>query len=650
MDPALPPHWLLRYIDSRMTQMTLPQAFEMAMRQQQAGNLAAAESIYRQVLAAVPDQPDALHMLGLLAMQARKFDLAMQLIDRSIQVNPRQPGYYANRAQLLSMMGRIDEAVAAYRMALSLDPNLLEANYNLGHLLRQQGDIHRAVEHYRAAVNILPASPDLWTSLALALSDARDFPAAADAWRRITLMQPENPDAINNLGNVLQEMGRYDEAIEAYQKALSLRPEYPEAHNNIGNAYLRSGRPEQAVECFRAAVAQRPDYAEAHRGLGNALKNSDRYEEAITAHQESIRLQPNNAEAHSDYGTALHASARFEEAAQQYERAIQLAPDFAAAHFNLGLSLLLRGRFEEGWAKHEWRSKVASHIASHIRFPMPAWNGETLDGKRLLIYAEQGFGDMIMAARYLPLAAARGGRIIFICPQEMVTLLGKMPGIDEVVIPQDEFPKVEADVQRSLMSLPYVFGTTEKTIPAEVPYLHADPERAAQFHSRVLTDDGKLKVGLVWSGRSFPDPKRSMTLDVLAPLAQVRNVQLFSLQLGDAAQQIASAPPGLEISDITSDMKDFADTAALIEHLDLIVSIDTATAHLAGAMGKPTWVLLPWVPDWRWMLGREDSPWYPTMKLFRQPTFGNWETPVNRVVEELKKLSRFPSPGTPGEE
>lgn len=625
-----------------MTQMTLPQAFEMATRQQQSGNLAAAEAIYRQILGSIPDQPDALHMLGVLAMQAGKLEIAMQLIDRSIQINPAQPGYLVNRAQLLTNLGRLDDAIVAYRQALGMKPGLLEANFNLANLLRQRGDLPAAAEHYRAAAEAMPASPDLWTYLAVAWGELGNAPAAAETWRRVLTLQPENPDAHNNLGNALQEMGEYGPAIEAYQRALSLREAYPEAYNNLGNAYLRSDRPQQAAESFQRAVEQKPDYAEAYRGLGNALKHRDQFDAAIEAHQRSIALQPTAPQAISDLGSTLHAAGTYEEAAAKFQQSIDVSPDFPEGHFNLGLSLLLRGQFERGWEEHEWRWNVASHRGSRIRFSMPRWNGEPIDGKRLLLYAEQGFGDTIMAIRYLPLVKRRGATITLICQQELARLVGTIGGIDRLIIPTEaDLPPIDAELECSLMSLPRIFQTRLESIPTNVPYLRADPALVERYQPRIASAGDRLKVGLVWSGRQTPDPKRSIQLDELAPLAQVTGAAFFSLQHGEAGVQVrTSPPPELHLLDITQGITDFAATAALIESLDLLITIDTAAAHLAGAMGKPVWVLLPFVPDWRWMLDRSDSPWYPTMKLFRQSQIGDWSGPVRAVAHALSGMSR----------
>jgi hypothetical protein len=315
---------------------------------------------------------------------------------------------------------------------------------------------------------------------------------------------------------------------------------------------------------------------------------------------------------------------------------VSLRTDYAEAHWNLALTLLLNSNLPEGWREFEWRLKIPEIVAPRD-FSQPGWNGSDLRGKTILVHDEQGFGDAIQFARYLPMVAERGGNIILGCARETAGLFQTMPAIGRVLTSGQPMPGFDAHVP--LLSLPLMFGTTLSTIPAKVPYLTAPAEGVENWRRKIGAGDGRVRVGLAWAGRPTHknDPRRSMRLDQFAPLANIKSVCFYSLQKGEAARQSASPPAGMQWVDWTDDLHDFADTAGLVANLDLVICVDTAVAHLAGAMGKPVWVLLPFVPDWRWLLNRDDSPWYPTMRLFRQSTAGDWDGVIQRVGTALEE-------------
>lgn len=617
-----------------MTQLSIPQAMNLAMQQHRGGNVQQAESIYRQILAVQPDYPDALHMLGLIAFQSRQFDVALELIGRALQIHPQQAGYHANLGQVLAAMGRTEDAMAAYRQALAIAPDLPEANNNLANLLRAGGQMNEAIACYRKVVSARPDLLQVWINLAETAHMKGDMPLAAEAYQHVLAQAPSNAEAWNNLGNVMQSLGHLDHTVEAYEKALGLRPNFPEAHQNLGQALVKLGRLDQAIAAFRQAIALRPDYAEANRSLGNALRDADQIDQSIAAHNQSIQINSNSPVAHSDLGNALRDAGQFDEAIAAYRKAISVQPDYAPAHFNLGLNLLLRGELREGWAEHDWRWRINELGLFQPFLSRPKWTGDDLAGRAILLHAEQGFGDSIQFARFVPLVARRGGKIILYCQPELTRLFKQLEGVDRIISPPE--PPPEHDVQCALMSLPGVFDTTLETIPADIPYLRADPELSARWRERAMKTEAWLRVGLAWSGRKehTNDRRRSLSLAALAPLLQSPNVVFFGL----GKEQVEQT----SVIDLSSELTDFADTAALIDNLDLVISVDTAVAHLAGAMGKPVWTMLPFIPDWRWLLGRDDSPWYPTMKLFRQPRAGDWST----VVEAISKsLETFQSQG-----
>jgi hypothetical protein len=372
---------------------------------------------------------------------------------------------------------------------------------------------------------------------------------------------------------------------------------------------------------------------------GNVLYRLGRHEEAIASLGRALQLRGEYPEALSNLGNVLRACGRRDEAVTAYERALKLRPDYVDAHWNLAQLLLLQGEYERGWREYEWRWKVRSMFQPR-NFPQLRWNGEELGGKRILVHTEQGLGDAIQFVRYAPLIARRGGRVIFECQFEVQRLLGRCAGVEQVVVAGQDLPPF--DVQIPLVSLPGVFGTMARNVPADVPYVFADEKVAQRWREKLAAAGSGKTVGLVWgSGRAFPHYHlKSMALAALEPLGKMPGVQFVSLQKGPAAADAKSPPDGMKLIDWTNQLADFADTAALVAGLDLVISVDTAVAHLAGAMGKAVWTLLPFDPDWRWGLEREDSPWYPTMRLWRQSRSGDWAGVVQRLVDGLCEWAR----------
>jgi len=400
------------------------------------------------------------------------------------------------------------------------------------------------------------------------------------------------------------------------------------------------GRTHEAIEALRAAVAIDPNVPAAWNNLGNEFRNDLRYDDAMDAYRRAIALDANFADAHLNLGASLQEiEPTLDNALAAYRKAISLQPDFATAHWNYGFALLLGGDYAGGLPEYEWRMKVKA-IAPNRSFPVPAWAGQDLTGKRILLHAEQGLGDSIHMARYIPMVVARGAEVIVECPKPLVRVLEGMGSGVKIVAGGEPLPTF--DLHCPLMTLPLRFGTTLASIPWNGPYLHANEEISARWRERMPPDPRRLRIGLVWAGRpeNKVDRKRSMRLDQFAPLAGITDARFFSLQKGPARDQIRRSPAGLELIDYTDDLGDFADTAAMIANLDLVISVDTSVAHLAGAMGRPVWVLLPTNPDWRWMLEREHSPWYPSARLFRQKMRGDWAEVTAQVATELKKAKR----------
>jgi tetratricopeptide (TPR) repeat protein len=468
---------------------------------------------------------------------------------------------------------------------------------------------------------------------ALQLHHAGRLIEAERGYRDVLSMQPGHIEATHMLGVIALNFGRHDEAAELIGVALKANPADPTAHCNMAIALRAQGKFDESIAACREALRCKPALAEAYINLGLTFMEQGRTAEAVEAYHQAIRLQPGEARIYSCLGDALSEAGKLQESIAVHRQAIGIAPNLAGAHLKLGQALLLSGDFS-GWAEYEWRWKFEYFPSRSPKFQRPQWSGESLNGRTVLLHAEQGFGDTIQFVRYAGMVAARGGKVILECSAKLCTLLKQLPGIEMVLAAGQTLPPF--DLQCPLMSLPFAFGTQPESIPNIVPYLRADPQRAKDWAARLPAKGRDLRVGLAWAGSAGSVNDRQRSIDPLhfLPLAAVKGVRFVSLQKERRATQ-SDPPPELRLIDHAAELQDFADTAALIKNLDLVISADTAVAHLAGAMGKLTCVLLPFAPDWRWQLNRSDSPWYPNMRLFRQPAFGDWESAFREVTKSL---------------
>jgi tetratricopeptide (TPR) repeat protein len=495
--------------------------------------------------------------------------------------------------------GRLTEAEALCRRVLEARPDLPEAEHLLGVIAHQNGKLGAAIEHVQRAVKAAPQ---------VALFHA-------------------------NLGEMLRLAGRPKRAAEAARRALEIEPGMAMALSNLGIALYELKEFAEAAHAHRKAIAANPGFAEAHSNLGNALHALRRFDEAVEAYRRAIELRPDFADAWANLGTTLHHGGDFDEAAAALRRAIALAPGHANAHSGLGILLLMRGDFAEGWDEYEWRLRSSERKGP--RFPEKPWQGESLAGKHVYVQAEQGFGDTLHFARYIPLLAARAGKITLRVHQQLVALLRE--SLTGITVLGDRGDPGPYDCDTVLLSLPRLLRTRLETIPVDLPYLRPPARAALRWRTRLREMDG-LKVGIAWAGNPehINDPRRSLDLSVLAPLFAVRGTSFASLQVGPRAADLRREPA---IDDLSPDLNDFSDTAGAMAALDLVITVDTSVAHLAGALGKPVWLLLPWVTDWRWMLEREDCPWYPTMRLFRQKRGDDWADVIARAATELEAVA-----------
>ncbi|WP_322049292.1 tetratricopeptide repeat protein [Paraburkholderia sp. J67] len=582
-----------------------------ALAAHSAGRLDEAQALYRVLIEHDPAQPDALHYLGVARHQQGDHRGALGLMDRALQHAPGDAGCWSNRSLAARALGLHGEAAENLREALRLNPGFADAHNNLALTLCDLGDLAGAVRHCRAALGLNPA-----------FADAR-----------------------LNLGSVLARLGRYEEAVACYREALAQAANDAALHFNLANALRALGDDTTAIAHYRQAVEFAPGYAAAWVNLGTALGQTGDYREAESCYRQAVALEP-NATNLVCLGASLGAQGRNDEEAPYYEQALQHDPEHADARQNLVWLKLKRGEYREGWAEYARRWRACDYAPFDIE-GIAQWQGEPLDGKRVLLVHEQGFGDQIQFVRYATEIAARGARVDVCITQPLQVLAQSVPGVHRAWTGK---PAGDYDYWIYVMSAPAVCGTELDTIPATVPYLFAREVEIAAWQLRVQAamqadvarTAGKIaghrKIGLVWAGNPgfYNDRNRSIALTALKPLFALDKLSWFSLQKGDAARaQLAALESETVIHDFSDDLRDFGDTAALIMNLDLVIAVDTSVAHLAGALGKPVWILVPANGEWRWLEKRADSPWYPTARLFRQQAVGDWDAAIEALHEAL---------------
>ena len=650
---------------------TMDAALQRGLAHHRAGRLAEAEADYHALLAADPRDADALHLLGVAADARGDSARAVALIGQALQVRD-SPRFHSNLGMALGRLGRHDEAFAAYQRALRLRPDYPEALNNLGTTLEALGRPAEAAEAFRRALALQPEQAEWWGNLGNVLTALRQADAAEDAYRRAVALSPTLPRAHAQLGSALRKEGRPSEAEAAFRaqvtlspddpdahlnlaaalgeqdraaeaaallpRAVALAPERPEAHHTLATALRQLGRLDEAEAAGRHALALRPHYAEALGNLGLILREQGRLDEAEPLLRRALALQPTTVRAFNDLAIVLADQARLHEALAVLDLAAALDPADAETRHHRALLLLLQGRFGEGWAEYEARFDTKQGRPDRRGFAQPRWDGEALEGRTILLHAEQGLGDTLQFCRYASLVAGRGGRVVLEVQPPLRPLLASLPGVAQLIVQGETLPPF--DVCCPLLSLPRAFGMGEGAdagaVPAGTPYLAPPADALARWRER-LPPGRAPRVGVVWAGnpRHVNDRRRSLPFAALAPLWDVPGVSWASLQAGPRASDLAGAPPGV-IEDLAPRLHDFGETAAAVCQLDLVVTADTAVAHLAGALGKPAFVLLPFVPDWRWLRRGGSSPWHPTLRLFRQDARREWASVVDAAAAALR--------------
>jgi tetratricopeptide (TPR) repeat protein len=612
--------------------------YASAVARHQAGELAEAERVYRQVLSAQPDHAEAMNLLGTVVFSLGRRREAVSLIGGAVQLAPDCAEFHFNLANALRQTGQLEQAISGFEAAVKLRPDFVHAVTSLGQALGEAGRTAEAVAAFEKAAALRPDLAEAQNNYGNALCDAGRCEQAFGPLRKAIELNPNLSGAHSNLGNAHFRLGQLEEAVAAYRRAVELEPKGVRYLNNLSVALRGLRQYDESIACCRWALEVEPQSSRSYDNLGSALASKGLLEEAEAAYRRGLNISPSDVEIYCNLGHIFYFKGQWNKAQSVYQAILNQEPDNAQAHWSMALILLTLGEYEKGWSHYEWRWRV-KELHMRLRTEAPRWNGSDLGGRKILLHNEQGFGDTIQFVRYIPEVTRRGGKVILACQPELFSLLKDFPGIERCIRNDEPTPPgtVEHHVVCPLLSLPGVLRTTAKNIPADIPYLSADAEKE-QFWKERLAGEKRLKIGVAWAGRpGHPnDHNRSLSFSRLAPLMGAADVRWISLQFGAAAGQAANSP--IDLTDWTEELKDFSDTAALIANLDLVIAADTAVVHLAGAMGKRAWVLLPFIPDWRWMLKRSDSPWYPTLRLFRQTRIGDWTGPVEQAAEALRGL------------
>ena len=657
---------------------SLQSTFQQALGLHQKGALSEAQALYRQVLAEDAGHFDSLHLLGLTLVQggaleegaatiaraialrddfaeahynlgnallslARPSD-ALASLDRAVALNPSDAQYRLEQGNALKELGRLAEALESYRAAVRLAPRLAEAFNNEGVVLKELGRPAEALASYDRAIALRPGYADAYCNCGNALRELGRLEEALISYDKAIALKPRHVEAHGNRGIALAALGRHADALESYDRALALRPANAEALNNRGNALQELGRFAEALASFDAALALRPDYAECWRHRGATLEELGRFEDALASYAGAIAVKPDYAEAYHSRSALLHDMGRLVDARDNIERALALVPDKPAFKANKGRLLLLAGDFANGLPLYEFRKSRRAAKRWTARADAAADDHVDLCCKCLLLHAEQGLGDTIHFARYVRCFVERGAHVLFAPQKPLRRLLRSLDAPFELV--DAAGPAVAADLEIPLLSAMHVLGTTLESIPARTPYLAPEPAVVARWQAQLQRQPGETIIGICWQGgTSAIDRGRSFPLRLFHALSLMPGVRLVSLHRGEGEAQLRDMPPGMRVETLGPDFDAgpdaFIDTAAVISLCDLVVTSDTSIAHLAGALGAETWLALKLVPEWRWQMDRRDSPWYPSVTLFRQQVDGDWNGVFRDIGRALQdRLSK----------
>jgi tetratricopeptide (TPR) repeat protein len=596
-----------------------------------------AVAAFEQVLRLQPNSPMAHNNLGAALRLQNHWAEAAEHCRQALRLKPDYPEAHNNLGEALRGLGRTDEAAASFRDAVRLRPYYPEAHTNLGSVLVGLNKLDEGMAHHREALRLRPGYAEAHLNLGTALAAQRRFTDAEASYREALRLKPTWPEAYYNLGLALAMQGRSPEAEACYREALHLFPEYADALQNLAHLLALQGRHAEAEACFRAVLRLRPGDAAMNISLGGILAEQGRLAEAEACYREALHFQPECNATWCHLALILSDQGKGAEAVAVHNRLVELEPDSPGPRLNRAFALLNQGWWEQAWADYEWRWRCSG---AKLPYKEPWWDGSPLAGRTVLLHADGALGDTILFARYAPLVKQRGGTVFLACFKALLRLLASLRGVDRLL--EDGAPMPAFDCVVPLQNLPGIFCSTPDTVPADVPYLFADPALVEHWR-RELPAGRAFRVGIAWQGapRTGIFRNRSFALAQFAPLAAVPGVQLISLQKGFGSEQVREVPfPVLDLGPgLDEAAGPFMDTAAVMKNLDLVIAPDTSLLHLAGALGVPAWGVLPFAPYWYWMRDREDSPWYPSVRLFRQRTWGDWEDVFERMAAALRNLA-----------
>ena len=652
-----------------------------AISYHQNGQLCPAEQIYRNILESHPKNAEVLHLLGLLTWQTSQCEVAIDLIRQASRIRPEKTLFLRDLARFLNSTGCLNQAIQAYQQALQVDPEDLticrelaftlyqadrydealqvfqhKLNDNpsdikfrvgLGDFLQSIGRFEDSIRAYQKALSIDTDAYEAYNNLGVALSKVGRFDQSIQACQNAIRIFPNYFGAYNNLGNVYKEMKQLVQAVKSYQEAIRINPEVEEIYFNLGNVFKELDKHEEAIRSYQQVFRLNPNHVEAYYNQGVVLQDQGNFNQAVESYQEAIRINPEYAQAYNNYGFILHKRGKFDEAINQYRRAIDLDPTIAQAHTNLGVALLLTGDFKKGWQEYDWRLKTELSRSDKRTLPYPRWHGCDLASKTILVWAEQGIGDQIMFASVLHLLAQKSQRVVVGIEPRLVAIFQRsFPSI--AFFSQFDLPDLcvlghSIDYQIPIASLGQHFLNTETTFPKQRSYLIPCSEKVQQFEHRYKQlADGRPLIGISWRGGNKGKESRNISLKQWADLIAMRNFCFINLQYGDVIDEINefTAATGIPIysDDQVDSSKDLDDFFAQVAAMDLVVSIANSTAHIAGSLGKPALIFLPHVPDWRWMLDRTDSLWYPEITLLRQSREGSWSDVLQQAKTALTQI------------
>ena len=629
-----------------------------------------AKAVYGEVLRANPRHAEALQLLGVIAYQSKLHQQAVDLIEKALAIQPHNAYFLSNRGNALKELGRLEDAVASFDQAIRLRPDYADAYCNRGIALHAMQAYAQAMQSHDRAVALKPDFPAAYYNRAVALQDMGDLEAAVASYDKAIAQNPDYAQAYANRGLVLKKLGQLeaamlsfesaiqrnpqdaqscyhwalalheikqlDVAIALYDRAIGIQADFAQAHYSRGLALQQMAQLDDALVSYDQAIRFKPDYVDAHSNRGTILQHYQQWDQAMASYDQAIALDPAYAKAHNNRGNTLQERHQIGAALASYDQAIALEPGYADAYWNKGIALLLGGDFARGWPLYEWRHKALESTHPQRQFGQPLWLGQGgLQGKTLLLHSEQGLGDTLQFIRYAPLLAEQGARVVVELPRALMALLAGMQGVSQFIEQGQVLPAY--DYHCPLLSLPLAFGTTLASIPAPAAYVRSLPSKRAQWAATLGAKTG-LRIGIAWSGSTGHknDHNRSITLaELLQHLPPGPQYVSLQKELREVDQATLQANP--QLRHFGPDLVDFTDTAALCELMDVVVSVDTSVAHLSAALGQTTWVLLPYSPDWRWLLERSDSPWYPSAQLYRQDSSMRWAGVLQCLRDDVLK-------------